>query len=190
MRKVLPILAFAFLLTACGGGSAAPAVACVNAYWDGTVGTCLPTGWHVVDRAALDQRGVPAEVVVAFQSDAPYAGQFATVTVTRETLSKQMTSKEYSDASVQSVGAMPGYQDIDQTKATVDDDTVALHTFTAQPRTDEPKTRFAQVSAATGMNGYTFTAATPVSVDSTLGKQIQLILSNITLKGPASSTKN
>ena len=126
-------------------------------------------------------------MIVAFQTDAPVAGQFPTVTVTRETLTRSMTSTEYSDASVQSVQTMPGYEKIDQTKAKVDEEDVTLHIFSAQPRTDQPKTRFYQLSAAGGMTGYTFTAATPLSVDANLDKQIKLIMSNVTLKGQVSS---
>ncbi len=189
MKKLILAMAATVILTACGGsGGTTTAVACTDAYWDGVVGTCLPKGWHVVDRTALDQRGVPSEVLVAFQADTPTAGQFATVTVTRESLSRQMTSVDYSDASVQSVLAMPGYTKIDLTKVPVDDSSVSFHTFSAQPSADQPKTRFSQVSAATGANGYTFTASTPLSIDATLTKQIQLILSNVTLKGPAASS--
>ena len=186
MKKLLLCVASTLLLASCGGQTTT-AVACANAYWDGTVGTCLPTGWHVVDRAALDDRGVPPEVLVAFQADQPSSGQYATVTVTSEPLSKQLTSAQYSDASVQTIQAIPGYVKVDQTTTKVDGATVALHTFTAQPRADQPKTRFKQVSAVSGMTGYTYTAATPVTVDATLDAQIQLILSNVTLKAPATS---
>jgi hypothetical protein len=183
MKKLLLSAASLLLLAACGGQTAT--VACANQYFDGTLGTCLPTGWHVVDRTALDQRGVPPEVVVAFQADQPSSGQFATVTVTREPLATQMTSTAYSDASVESVSGMAGYTKIDKSAIKVDGQSVSLHTFTAQPRSDEPKTRFYQVSAVSGMNGYTYTAATPVAVDSTLEKQALLILNNVTFTDPA-----
>jgi hypothetical protein len=185
MKKVVALVgSLCFLaLSACGGS--APTVACVNQYWDNTVGTCLPSGWHVVDRTALDQRGVPPDVVVAFQSDNPVAGQFVTITVTREPLSRQMTSSAYSDASIQSVQAMPGYTKVDQQKTSIDGSPVTLHIFTAQPRTDQPKTRFYQVSAVSGMTGYTYTAATPVSVDSATEQQVVLILENATFKNPS-----
>ncbi len=182
MKKFLLSALSLLVLAACGGGSTA--VACTNQYWDGAVGTCLPSGWHVVDRTALDQRGVPPEVVVAFQADQPFSGQFATVTVTREALSKQMTSTEYSEASIQTVSTMAGYTKVDTTSLTIDGEKVTLHTFTAQPRTDQPKTRFFQVSVASGTTGYTYTAATPVAVDSTLEQQVLLILKNVTLKAP------
>lgn len=183
MKKFLLCAASVLFLSACGGQSAN--VACTNQYWDGTIGTCLPAGWHVVDRSALDQRGVPPEVMIAFQADKPFSGQYATVTVTREPLTKQMTSTEYSDASVQSVSAMAGYTKVDSSTIQIDGQSVTLHTFTAQPRTDQPKTRFIQVSAVSGMTGYTYTAATPVAVDSTLDQQVQLILKNATLTDPS-----
>ncbi len=183
MKKILLSACSLLFLSACGGASTT--VTCTNEYWDGTVGTCLPAGWHVVDRSALDARGIPPEVIIAFQADQPFSGQFATVTVTREPLNKQLTSEEYSEASVQAVSGMAGYTKVDSTNITIDDQTVALHTFTAQPRADEPKTRFMQVSAVSGMTGYTYTAATPVAVDSALDKQVQLILKNATLKDAA-----
>ncbi len=182
MKKTLLSSLCFLVLTACGGGTTA--VTCENQYWDGTVGTCLPAGWHVVDRAALDQRGVPPEAVVAFQADQPFAGQYATVTVIREALTKQMTSPEYSEASMQSVTTVSGYAKVDSEAVTIDGEDVTLHTFTAQPRSDEPKTRFSQISAVAGMTGYTFTAATPVTVEKALDQQVQLILKNATLKNP------
>ncbi len=167
-------------LSACGGSSAT--VTCANQYWDGNVGTCIPAGWHVVDQSQLSARGVPSEVAVAFQSDNPTAGQFVTVTVTREALSRQMTSGDYSDASIQSVQAMPGYAKVNAEKVKIDDQDVMMHIFTAQPRTDQPKTRFYQVSAVSGMTGYTFTGATPVSVESPMEQAVELILKNATFK--------
>lgn len=185
MKKLLLILGTTLLLGACGGNSTTPDLSCTSAYWDGTIGTCLPDGWHVVDRADLDQRGIPGEVVVAFQSDAPISGQLATVTVTREPLTQEMDAKTYSDLSVQSVQGLPGYNLIDERTVTVDGDSITLHIFTAQPRIDEPETRFYQVSVPLGQSGYTYTAATPVAVEKDLENQVLLILRNATLRGPA-----
>lgn len=182
MKKILLSSLCVLTLAACGGETAT--VSCQNQYWDGTVGTCLPAGWHVVDRATLDDRGIPPEAIIAFQADEPFSGQYATVTVIREPLARQMTSGEYSDASMQSVSTVAGYTKVDSQTVTVDGEEVTLHIFTAQPRADEPKTRFAQISALTGMTGYTFTAATPVAVGSTLEQQVLLILKNMTLKDP------
>lgn len=181
MKKLLLSAASLVFLAACGGGTT---VSCTNQYWDGAIGTCLPSGWHVVDRAALAEKGVPADVIVAFQADAPTSGQFPTVTVTRESLGRQMTSTEYSDASVLSVGGTQGYAKIDTQKIQIDGKDATLHIFTAQPESDEPKTRFYQVSASAGMTGYTYTAATPVTIASALEQQILLIVKNATLTAP------
>lgn len=186
MRKILSIPLFCLLLTACG--SAATEVACTTVYEDAFVGTCLPEGWHVVDRGELDDRGVPVEVTTAFQSDAPYSGQFATVTVTREVLPQHLDSVAYSEASILSVQTLPGYEEIDRRSVTIDAAKVTLHIFTAQPRGDQPESRFYQVSAVSPDTiGYTFTGATPVSVPDELETQIIAILRNATLAPAAAA---
>ena len=182
MRTFGYALGLCLLLAACGGGGTDTTITCAFAYWDGTVGTCLPHGWHVVERSSLDQKGVPRDVLVAFQSDAPSAGQFPTVTVTREALAQPIASTAYSEASVQSVKSLPGYQEVDVRTVTVDDADVSLHIFSAQPRPDEPKSRFYQVSAAKDSAGYTFTAAVPLSIESAMENQILLILGNATFR--------
>lgn len=176
MRKTLAFVGVTLLLSACGGSSAE--ITCESAYWDGTIGTCLPNGWRVVDRDELDERGIPGEVLVAFQSEEPYAGQFATVTVTREILAQDLTSPEYSEASVASVKGLPGYTEVDEQTVSVDGEDVLMHIFTAQPQEDQPESRFYQVSAVSNNEGYTFTGATPVSVSDELEAQVQLILSS------------
>lgn len=181
MKKFLLSLSALLVLAACGGETT---VSCANRYWDGTVGTCLPTGWHVVDRAVLTEKGIPADVLVAFQSDAPASGYFPTVSVVRESLTRQMAPSEYSDASVQSVQGMQGYTKVDMQKVQMDGNDVILHIFTAQPTTDEPRTRFYQISSTAGLNGYTYTAAAPVTIASTLEQQILLIMQNATLVAP------
>ncbi len=182
MNRLLSLATLTFLLAACGSSTTSTTVACANVYFDGTVGTCIPAGWHVVDRGQLDARGVPPEVLVAFQADAPVSGQFATVTVTREPLTKQMTAEEYSNASMQSVQAMPGYAKVNTEQITVDGQKVTMHTFTAQPQADQPKTRFTQVSIVSGSAGYSYTGATPVTVDDAVTAQVQLIVKNATLQ--------
>jgi hypothetical protein len=177
---LIAAVALSVVLSACGGGSAE--VACENLYWDGTVGTCLPANWKVLDRGLLDQRGAPPEVIVAFQADTPVSGQFPTVTVTREALKQEMTSAEYSEASVQSVTTLPGYEEGDQATVTVDEADVALHTFTAQPRPEEPRVRFFQVSMAAQSTGYTFTGAVPLTVPAAVESAIKLVLQNATLR--------
>ena len=185
MKKLIIVLGACVLLAACGSSSSSERTAsCDYAYWDGTIGTCLPTGWHVVDRQGLDQRGVPRDVIVAFQSDTAASGQFPTVTVTREALAQPITSVSYSEASVESVKSLPGFQEIDLRKQVIDDADLKIHIFGAQPRTDAPKTRFYQLSAASGNYGYTYTAAVPLSVESGLENQLLLILGNVTFRKP------
>lgn len=180
MKKTFAFAALTLLLSACGGSSAN--IACESAYWDGKIGTCLPDGWRVVDREELDERGIPGEVLVAFQSEEPYAGQFATVTVTRESLSQALTSSEYSEASVASVKGLPGYTEVDEQTVAVDGEDVLLHIFTAQPQEDQPESRFYQVSAVSSNEGFTFTGATPVSISDELEGQVQLIISSATFQ--------
>ncbi len=187
MRKTLTIASFCLFLAACGGGDAAT-VTCESTYWNGTVGTCLPAGWSVVERGDLEDRGIPDEVLVAFQSEVPYAGQFATVTVTRETLAQPLTSAEYSEASIASVSGLPGYDEVDQEDTTVDGDDVQLHIFTAQPRQDAPESRFYQVSATSGNVGYTFTAAVPVAPPDELEASVLTILRSVTFADPETET--
>lgn len=183
MRRY-PILLSALLLalSACGGGTT---VECAQQYWDGEVGTCLPSGWQVLDRANLDDRGVPEEAVVAFQTEESIAGQYLTIVVTRENLPEEVTSSEYSEAGAASVTTLPGYARIDETNVKIDAENHILHAFTAQPSKDQPMARFYQLSLAKGRTGYTFTAATPVSIDESAEERITAILVNATLQAPA-----
>lgn len=183
VKKALLSAGLTLLLTACGGGGE---VACEAMYWDAEeeLGTCLPDGWHVLDRDQLDERGVPGEVIVGFQADTPVSGQFATVVVTHEALNDDMTSAEYSDASVISIQGLPGYNEIDQQTIAIDEEDVTLHVYTAQPREEQPESRFYQVSAAKGSDGYTFTGATPVSVPDELEEQVLLIVRSATFTEP------
>ncbi len=169
------------LLSACGGSTA---VECTQRYWDGQVGTCLPDGWHVLDRANLDQRGVPEEAIVAFQTDDSIAGQYLTVVVTREDLAQEVTSSDYSEAGAASVTSLPGYARIDERKVKIDGESHILHVFTAQPSDAQPMARFYQLSMAKGKTGYTFTVATPVSIDSSAEDRIVAILENATMQAP------
>lgn len=176
------VLSALLLLAACGGGST---VECAQSYWDGEVGTCLPEGWHVLDRSNLDDRGVPEEAVVAFQTDESINGQYLTIVVTREALAQPIASAEYSEAGVASVGTLPGYARIDERTVKIDGENHILHAFTAQPSDAQPMARFYQISLAKGQNGYTFTAATPVSIDDSAEERITAILENATLTAPA-----
>lgn len=177
MRTRLIALSALLVLAACGGTAS---TVCDRGYWDGTVGTCVPEGWQVLDRAALDAKGMPPEVLVAFQSEKPVSGQFVTMTVTREALSQPMTSADYSDASIASVAGLPGYDEQDRQSATIDGEDVDIHIFLAQPSPDQPESRFYQVSAVSGSVGYTFTAATPVSVPDATESQVLSMLKSVT----------
>jgi hypothetical protein len=176
MRRVLA-LAGLLLLTACGGSEA---TVCERGYWDGSVGTCVPEGWQVLDRAMLDEKGMPPEVVVAFQSETPVSGQLVTVTVTREALTQDLSSADYSEASIASVSGLPNYEEEDRQAATVDGEEVEIHIFTAQPSPDQPESRFYQLSAVSDSVGYTFTAATPVTVSDEVAGQVLSMLQNVT----------
>ncbi len=170
----------ALILVACGS----TVVECTQRYWDGQVGTCLPEGWHVLDRANLDERGVPEEAVVAFQTDESIAGQYLTIVVTREDLPQEVSSVDYSEAGAASVTTLPGYARIEERKVTIDGEKHILHAFTAQPSDAQPMARFYQLSMAKGKTGYTFTVATPVSIDSSAEDRILSILENATLQAP------
>lgn len=184
IRRTL-LLGALLLLPACGGEDTT--TACAYSYWDGTVGTCLPDGWHVLDREMLDEFGVSEEVIIAFQSDVAYAGQYVTVTVLEEPLTSEMTSEEYSDASTLIVQTLPGYEEVDQSSVDVDGAEVTLHVYTAQPQEDKPAARFYQVSAVHDGIGYSFTAATPVSAENALDEQVRAILENATFSDPSAA---
>lgn len=150
----------------------------------------MPAGWQVVSRSQLDERGVPSDVVVAFQSEAPYSGQFATVTVTRESLGQPLTTEEYSEASIVSVQALPGYALIDRRTIRIDGADIDLHIFNAQPREDQPESRFYQVSAVSPRGvGYTFTGATPVSTPDELEQEVTTILRGVTFESVEETTE-
>jgi hypothetical protein len=186
-RRLAIALVPLFLLISCGGSGETTEVTCKEQFWDGTVALCLPAGWTIVDRETLADRGVPDEVLAAFQTAQAQAGQFPTVTVTKETLTEALDSPTYSDASMKSVSTLPGYTHVDTKNVAVDAENVDLHIFTAQPLNDEPARRFYQVSAIAGGNGYTVTGLAPVTIASQLDKEIQLILSSFSLKAPTAA---
>ncbi|MDD4319453.1 MAG: hypothetical protein PHW10_03980 [Candidatus Peribacteraceae bacterium] len=170
------------LLVSCGGRQE---TACTQQYWDGTVGVCLPEGWTVVERERLDQMGVPEEVVAAFQTAQPVSGQFPNVTVTREALAQPVTGADYSKSAIRSVGTLPGYELIDSRPATVDGQEVTFHIYSAQPVTDQPRSRFYQVSAVSGSGaGFTATAFTPLTVTPALEQQVTAIVTSLTFTEP------
>ena len=61
MKKIATAFALTIFLTACGGSDAT--VVCGEHYWNGTIGTCLPGGWHALEQSDMDDRGVPGEVI-------------------------------------------------------------------------------------------------------------------------------
>ncbi|MBT5236947.1 hypothetical protein HOL63_01080 [Candidatus Peregrinibacteria bacterium] len=175
------------LLAACGGGSARSG--CEQDYWDGTVGTCLPEGWEIIDKETLRQRGVPEETIVAFQISESVSGQFPTVAVTKERLPNPVTAQNYSSASIRSIEVMEGYTLVDSKDFTVDGEDVSLHIFTAQPIEGEPRRRFFQVSTAIEDIGFTATAVSPVSITKELEEDMMLILEHLVFSEPIEEEK-
>ncbi len=184
MRARLILLSLALLLSACGDNVTDGVTSCEHAYWNGEMGICVSPEWRVVDRSELDERGVSEEAIIAFQSERPYAGQFATVVVTREILSRTMTTPEYSAASILSVSGLPEYEEIDRRETAVDGEDIVVHVFSAKPRPDALSERFYQVSAVSQNMGFTVTAATPVSVDPELETQIIAMLGSLSFVPP------
>ena len=179
MKRFLSSLCLLAVLSACGGGSSSATVACKEQFWNGVVALCLPAGWTVLDREKLEERGVPQQVLVAFQSEQAVSGQTPTLTVTSEELPVALDSSAYSKASIRSVASLPGYTLIDSRTMQVEGQTVELHIFTAQPVEGEPERRFFQLSAVARNIGYTFTALTPVSIADQLQKEIMLIMNSV-----------
>lgn len=184
MRRPLALIAtLSFLLVSCGGGSEAASV-CTQQYWDGTIGVCLPTGWTPVARETLNERGLPEEVIAAFQAEKAVSGQFPTVTVTQEKLTLDVDSSAYSKASIRAVSTLPGYKVIDTRSVTVDGASIEMHIFTAQPLAGEPERRFYQISSVSKGIGYTFTALTPPSIATGLEDEVTAIIKSASFKAP------
>ncbi len=186
--RALPVCSVLLLLslslTACGGTDDDPAAACVDRYWDGQVGTCLPDGWGVVSRERIAERGLPPEVVAGFERTEEASGQAPVVIVTREMLPSGVETEAYSDASIRSVTTLPGYAAVDTLSQTIDEADVQIHVYTAQPQPEEPARRFYQLSTIAGGIGYTFTGLTPFAPDRALEEEILVILRNATFMEP------
>lgn len=186
MRKLTALLSLTVLVASCSGGSGSSSSSdCKQQYWDGTIGVCLPTNWKVVDRETLTSRGVPDEVMAAFQSSAIVAGQNPTVTVTKETLQSDLDPVAYSQASIRSVTSLPGYKLIDTRAVKIEGKNLELHVFSAKPLPEEPERRFYQLSTANKSIGYTLTALTPLSVTSSLETEILTIMRSLVFTDPA-----
>ncbi|MDA1208705.1 MAG: hypothetical protein O2904_01590 [bacterium] len=183
VSRFLVIGTITLFLTACGGDGGS--TSCTQDYWDGErFGTCIPDDWAVIDTETLRQRGVSEDTLVAFQSDIPVAGQFPTVSLTWEPLAQVVKPADYSAANIRSVGVFPGYKQLDARDIRIDDESLRLHIFTAQPVSSEPLRRYYQVSTVVGSDGYTLTATTPLSLEDSLEDQILLILRNATFVVP------
>lgn len=189
MKRVLSIVFCTFLLASCGGGSSKTTdIVCKQQFWNGVIGVCLPDGWTVLEREKLSERGVPDQVLVAFQSEKSVSGQTPTITVTSEKLGSPLESPAYSKASIRSVTTLPGYKLIDSRSLQVEGQAVDLHVFTAQPVTGEPERRFFQLSAVAANIGYTVTVLTPVSISETLEKEITLIMNSVRFSEPVDTS--
>ena len=186
MKRFLAIISTAALLTACGGASSS-AIACSEQFWNGVIALCLPAGWTVLEREILDDRGVPDQVIVAFQAEKSVSGQSPTITVTSEKIGLPLDTTAYSKASVRAVTTLPGYKLIDSRSMTVESQKTELHVFSAQPVAGEPERRFFQLSAVAANVGYTVTALTPVSISDTLQKEIMLIMNSVAFSQPAAT---
>ena|GEM_PF-392851 len=190
VRRFSPLLLLLSLfLVSCGSSSSTDVTQC-QTYWFDQIGACLPSSWKLLDATELAQRGVPEDVVIAFQSDTSVSGQFPTISVTREPLSSVVTPADYSDATIRSVSVLPGYKLIDQKKVTIDDVSLPVHVFFAQPLTGEPQRRFMQVSTVVGQNGYAITALTPLTVSSALESEIYAIFGSVTFVAPVTPAAN
>ncbi len=185
IKRLLASGCLLLLLAGCGGGDTKTAgVTCKEQFWNGVLGVCLPAGWVVLEREKLDERGVPDQVVVAFQSEKMVSGQTPTLTVTSEKLSTPLDSAAYSKASIRSVTTLPGYKLIDSRAMKVENQDVDLHVFTAQPVAGDPERRFYQLSAVAANIGYTYTALTPVSISTTLEQELLLMFKSVRFSEP------
>jgi len=180
VQRIASLGILTLLLASCGGGSSSR-VSC-DPYWDGTVGTCIPNGWQIVQPGVLEERGVPGEVVIAFQASESVSGHFPTVTVTREFLTQELSGSKYSKESIASVETVTGYKLIDIRGVKVDGEKVNIHIFDAQPSPEDPSYRFYQLSTIAKRIGYTFTVAIPLSIPAELEDEIMTIMESVTFE--------
>ena len=179
MRRLLPLAAcLTLLLSACGGSKTE--IACTQPYWDGVIGTCLPSGWHALSKDQMRSRGVPPDVIAGFEREQPVAGQSPIVIVLREQLPSAMDNAAYEEASMNTVKGLPSYEEIDQRSTDIDDEDAVIHIYSAQPLPERPKGKFYQLGAVKDTVGYTMTAALPLSPDGTVEDEVLLILDGFT----------
>ncbi len=173
------------LLAGCGsGGSSKNTVVCEQQFWNTMFAACLPKGWRVLSSDTLRQLGVPEETVTAFQFETPHAGQLDTVTVTREPLSSEIKTPEYSQSNLLAVSSLPDYRLIDKETVYVDGEESALHVFSARPSADQPIRRYYQISMSQEKTGFTFTGSFPLSIQDNEAEQVKFILKNVSFKDP------
>ena len=178
-RFQAPALTLTLVLAACGGGESS--AACVNDFWNGDVGACLPSGWSGIDQETLRSRGIPEETIAAFRRDEKVAGQYPSASITKEVLSTAVTSAQYSDASMSAVAVLPGYGLFDSVSVPWgEEEELTLHIFQAQPIDTEPAKRFYQLSAVSEDAGYTISASVPLSVSNEVHKEIMTIMQSLT----------
>ncbi len=183
------VAVIALVLVGCsmGSGDAGAGVTCETSFWNGTVGACLPSGWNILSSDDLRTLGVAEETVAAFQSSEARGGQFDTVTVTAEPLTREMTTSEYSKANIQAVGVLPEYALIDKTTVYIDGNETAIHVFKARPSPDAPIRRYYQLSGSSNRIGYTFTAAYPLTIQDSQEKEVLSLLKSATFRSAASN---
>jgi len=189
MKRVALSGVLLLLLAGCGTSGSSSAVVCDQQYWNSVFAVCLPKDWRVLSRETLQQLGVPEETAAAFQYTIPHAGQLDTVTVTREPLSDEMKTPEYSTSNILAVSALPDYKLIDKEIVTIDGEESALHTFSARPSPDQPIRRYYQVSATQDRTGFTFTGSFPLSILDSEAAQVKFILKNVSFKDPAGAAE-
>lgn len=186
-RLALVLLSVA-ALSACSGGSSSGSTVCKQQYWDGTVGVCLPETWQVTTQETLTQRGVPEEVLAAFEAKTATAGLQPTITITKETLRSPVDPKTYSQASIRSMGSLPAFKQIDIRKVKVNKEDLEVLIFSAQPLPDQPERRFYQLSTTSKDIGYTLTALTPLSTPGSLESEVLSVLRSVTFTDPTATT--
>ncbi len=180
----IAVLTSVLILSACGSSGDSTKITCDQQYWNSTFAVCLPAGWKVLSSDTLRQLGVPEETVAAFQHESPQAGQLDTVTVTKEPLTQDLSTTEYSDSNVIAVSALPDYKLIDKQTVTIDGAESAVHVFSARPAPEQPVRRYYQLSAVNNHAGYTFTGSFPLGVADSEAAQVEFILKSASFKDP------